>query len=160
MLKILIQQCFLFLSAGMFLSLFAGCENINMKCHKKVIPGIGIVDWVSLNHDGSLIAFGNGKKLNGILLYETASGKEHVIWDSKTWDSEAFAQSAAFHPTNSDYIACCDQVSVGLVNWRTGETLFRLELPHGFMPGIEFSSDGTKIFVIHSFFGEGELPPN
>jgi WD40 repeat protein len=118
------------------------------------VKGIGVADWVSLNHDGSLIAFGNILHHNrGITLYDVQSQTSCVIWDNKK-----YALGVAFHPFNSDYIACCDVNNIGLVNRREQKVLFNLSFEHNFASGIEFSNDGSKIYFIHSFFPEDKTP--
>jgi hypothetical protein len=74
---------------------------------------IGIIDWTSLNENGSLVALGNGHRRE-IVLYDVQSKTSHVIWKSKG----VYTQCVAFHPFNSNYIACCDQENIGIVDWK------------------------------------------
>ncbi|MDR1290149.1 MAG: hypothetical protein LBK06_03005 [Planctomycetaceae bacterium] len=118
------------------------------------MKGIGVANWASLNYDGSLIAFGNSLRHNrGITLYDVQSQTSCVIWDNKK-----YALGVAFHPSNADYIACCDVDNIGLVNWREQKVLFNLSFERNFASGIEFSDDGSKIYFIHSFFPEDKTP--
>jgi WD40 repeat protein len=142
----------------MLFSTLTGCYGTKVPMHSTRVEGLGVVDWASCNDDASLIAFGY---VRSILLYDVKTQKIHTIWDSRIWGSDTHGESVAFHPINANLIACCDQGSVGLVDWKAKKTLFRLQLEPvlGFLPGVSFSDDGSCLFVIHSFYGNSNNTP-
>ena len=142
-----------------FLLLFIACNQSSIEMKTLTIKGIGIVDWATLNEDGSLAALGNGH-VNGVSVFDTISNKTSVVWESKKWNSNAIATGAAFHPFLKHYLACCDAESVGLVDLHTGHVLFRLTFEYGYAPGIDFSNDGSYVMVVHSYFNKKNMPEN
>jgi WD40 repeat protein len=138
------------------LCLIAGCNLPETKVSSTTVNNVGIVSWASFSNDNSLVALGNGK-ISGVTLYEIDSQKKHLVWDTRKWNKEALGLSAAFHPTNTDIIACCDQENIDIVNWKEKKILFRLPIEYGYVPGIAFSKNGSHVFAVHSFF-EDKVP--
>jgi WD40 repeat protein len=134
----------------LFLFLIQGCYQDNMRF--QTIKGIDTIDWASLNRDGSLIIMGSVDSKNGkdsIVLYDVTTKQFRTIWES-----EQMIQRATFHPLKSNYIACCDEINIVLIDWKDDKVLFQIPIEDGFIPGMAFSPDGLYLFIVHSYFSE------
>jgi hypothetical protein len=118
----------------------------------RTIKGIGTVNWVSLNSDGSLIIMGsvNSKnKKETIVLYDVTTKQLSTIWENNQ-----SMRIAVFHPLKSNYIAFCDDTNVVLIDWKDNKVLFQIPIERGYTPGMAFSPDGLDLFIVHSYFSE------
>jgi hypothetical protein len=127
-------------------SLFLGCNPSGIDMHFRTIQDIKALDWASLNQDGSLIAMGSVKTVNGkeaIVLYDLKTENLQTIWES-----DVYTRHATFHPSNPALVACLDEGSVGIVDRTTGKTLFRLISDFEYARSVGFSRDGKLLFTV------------
>jgi len=128
-----------------------GCQH-NHDMRIQPIKGVGTIDWAVLNHDGSRIVMGSVKSPSGkeaIVLYDINDKTKQIIRES---DHNMLC--AAFHPIQQNILACCDSTSIALIDLETKTVAFHIPLEHGFIPGMAFSSDGTRLYVVHSYYSK------